>query len=731
MTGWGTSARQRLRLAPLYLAIRMADALARMVPSRPHRARTAWPAGISVLIPERDAPDMLEQALGALDAALMHIDEPVQVIVVANGAPRERYAALRARWPTVDWVHSDAPLGFAQAVQRGLSQVRHGGVYLLNNDMLLGPDALAHLLPLRAPDTFAVASQIFQRSADGRREESGFTDWYVDRAGLHLFHAQPPADDSEAAAHLCASGGATLFRTALLRRYLPASRAYDPFYWEDAEWGLRAWREGYRVTLCSASHATHRHRASTARFYDAATLARIVERNRLLFDLRHGASGRAADAMLAHVCALPYASQRELARWRCASGVLRWRSARTRAPQPSSPPVLIDASGRSAIGSSFSFELLAPAAASTRSRVLVVAPFAVFPPRHGGARRVAAWLRGLKGDFAVSLVGDEASLYDARSLADFDGLAGVRLVQRDDDGTGALDDLATRMHAHCHPSLRAAVAAAIRDWRPHVVVLEHAELAPLVRDRVPGVRIVLDLHDAYGAHDFARLEDAQAFARDVAACDAVFVCSGEDRALVAHPNVAVLPNGASAQRPYAPSAGTQLLFVGPFRYAPNRSGIVEFLRDAWPAIRAAVPGVTLAILGGNEALAAVAGEPVLHSPGVSVHGHRDDVPQCLADSVLSINPLRAIRGSAVKLAETLAAGRVCVSTRDGARGFTDAGHAGLVVVDDVAAMAGPIVDLLEDAASRHRLERATAPDAFGWHHAVARYRATLQALLRD
>jgi len=90
------------------------------------------------------------------------------------------------------------------------------------------------------------------------------------------FHASPPQHGVHA--HLAASGGAALFRTALLRRYVAAAGVYDPFYYEDLEWGVRAWQEGLRVLFCADSHATHRHRATTARFYDEATLSRIVER---------------------------------------------------------------------------------------------------------------------------------------------------------------------------------------------------------------------------------------------------------------------------------------------------------------------------------------------------------------------------------------------------------------------------------------------------------------------
>ncbi len=54
--------------------------------------------------------------------------------------------------------------------------------------------------------------------------------------------------------------------------------------------------------------------------------------------------------------------------------------------------------------------------------------------------------------------------------------------------------------------------------------------------------------------------------------------------------------------------------------------------------------------------------------------------------------------------ESLAAGRACVSTEDGARGFADAGLPGLVTVPDVPAMVEPIIDLLENDDRRRRIE---------------------------
>ncbi|HEY5309917.1 MAG TPA: glycosyltransferase, partial [Casimicrobiaceae bacterium] len=484
--------------------------------------------------------------------------------------------------------------------------------------------------------------------------------------------------------------------------------------------------------FCPTAPATHRHRATTSRFFPPAEVARIVERNRMLFDARHGITGFGRDWLMSRICALPYASQREIAQLRRAAGVLRHRSARVRLPQPRTPPCLTRPSQDAVTvpAASYSYRLRTPSTGH-RPRLLIVTPFAVFPPRHGGARRVAELIRGLRASFDIALVSDEAALYDARSFAEFDDLHSVRLVTRPVSITASQESLAQRMRTHCHDGLVDAVESAVRDLQPDFVQIEYAELAPLVAGRSGRSRWVLDLHDAYGSADFPDPTAAATFAAHLHAYDALIVCSDEDRQIVQHRRIACIANGGNfAAAQYRPSRGKELLFVGPFRYAPNLTGIVEFLRVAWPAIHAAEPSSTLLILGGDEHASAVDREPAFAQPGVRVLGHRDDVPSLLARCALAINPLAEIRGSSVKLAEALAAGRVCVSTIAGARGFLGAPVPALIGVPSVTAMADPVIALLADERRRQSIE-APVPgqwDRFRWENSVAKQKALFAEL---
>jgi len=144
-----------------------------------------------------------------------------------------------------------------------------------------------------------------------------------------------------------------------------------------------------------------------------------------------------------------------------------------------------------------------------------------------------------------------------------------------------------------------------------------------------------------------------------------------------------------------------------------------------------VPNVTLRVLGGDGAPQRVAGDALFAQAGVEVLPHRDDVPEMLLSCALTVNPLRGIRGSAVKLIESLMAGRICISTAEGARGFADRRLDALAIVPDVQDMAEPIVRLLNDGATRHRRE---VPDRealaqFEWPQCAALQRDLWLSLL--
>ncbi len=176
-----------------------------------------------------------------------------------------------------------------------------------------------------------------------------------------------------------------------------------------------------------------------------------------------------------------------------------------------------------------------------------------------------------------------------------------------------------------------------------------------------------------------------------------------------HGDVEVIPNGTRMARlPYESSQGNMsILFAGPFRYPPNLGGITIFLQSVYPGLKERIPNLELVILGGRLATQTARTEACFQQPGVIVCDQVSEVEPYLRGCALTINPLIDIRGSSIKLIESLAAGRVCVSTVDGARGFLER-YPSLIAVDTIEDFAPVLERLILDEPYRLRLERPSS-----------------------
>jgi glycosyltransferase involved in cell wall biosynthesis len=378
------------------------------------------------------------------------------------------------------------------------------------------------------------------------------------------------------------------------------------------------------------------------------------------------------------------------------------------------------------------YYLRAHANGHSKPTVVVVSPYAVYPPSHGGSRRIASLLQHLQGGFQLVLLTDEAGLYSAKTLERYPGVSVVHAVGGRPDLEAGANRIA-RIRSHCHAALRQELARIVDCYSPALVQIEFVELAGLVEERRSGTPWVLTLHDVLLSGNLSS-EENQFERKLMKKYDALVACCDEDAALLDGVRVRVIPNGADTGGAYGPpSSGRSLLFAGPFRYRPNLDGISTFLKTVYPKLLERVPGVEIHILGGQGAPATAARLECFHLPGVQVHDHQDDIAPWLERCAVSINPLTGIRGSCIKLAESLAAGRVCVSTIEGARGFLDPSLTSLVKVGSIDDFLGPICDLLLDEALRHRTEKLTetARRSLDWARSAALQTALYEELIRN
>ncbi len=689
---WLQKLRAWSRFIPMFIALKLADRRSRRPPFR--RSMPQWEPGVSVLIPECGTPELLGLTLAHAVAAVAVLEEPAEIIVLVNGASPVLYQDLQHDFPSVIWHFKQAALGFNGAIEAGLKAVRYPAVYLLNSDMRIERDALQQLLPYRTTAAFALGSQIFFADAGRRREETGWADYYVQGTRTVVFEKMP--DDSPVArATFYASGGSSLFRSDLLREYVRDSRGFSPFYWEDADWGVRAWEEGLECVFVPASKAVHEHRGTISRRFSAGEIARVLDRNALQFELRHHFTDVTGIRSMGHLAAQVPATRKELGSIAIAGGVAKVR-------------------GRSDANkhNGFNFadiyhKYYLPGWRRQLPTVLWVTPFAIYPPAHGGARRITELAKRLGTQVNLVLLTDEMSHYQQCDPLEFSAFRSVHLLRaRIDLPDRGEQDLATRMQAHAPASLRYQLRLLQQQYQADLVQVEFMEATRLVEERRGHTPFVASLHDVYveggGEHDALQLEVLRHY-------EGVIACSDQDAKLLPGLPVHVIANGAVERYAHstASPACKKVLFMGPFRYQPNYKGILEFLARVWTKLLARHPDAELVILGGPESAELQFRHPLLRHRSVHLVSEFVDPAPMLESCALTINPQQEIRGSALKVAESLLARRTCVSTAQGARGFDHLNAGALRICDSWNGMLDELDSLLGNQQLRHQLEQSS------------------------
>jgi glycosyltransferase involved in cell wall biosynthesis len=304
-------------------------------------------------------------------------------------------------------------------------------------------------------------------------------------------------------------------------------------------------------------------------------------------------------------------------------------------------------------------------------------------------------------------------------------------------------------------TLRGRLARLCRQFRPDLTILESWETHPLRRSIRTG-RAALLAHDAAfrileraveAADDPAERERREATLRrlkrqEIAAWskfDAILTLTEDDRdtvlseltrvqaetigagagtarmsagarrgaarlPLVRHLPVPVPEELFELRRPAAP--GLRVGFLGTFRADFNRDALQFLLREIWPALRARVPGASLAIAGNGY------GGPLVdetRAAGARWLGFVADLGVFFGETDLLLVPLRYGGGVRIRILEALAAGLPVLATPIAAAGLgvEDGRHLALAEgADAIATSAARLLARPEEAAEMGARGRA-------------------------
>ncbi len=145
-----------------------------------------------------------------------------------------------------------------------------------------------------------------------------------------------------------------------------------------------------------------------------------------------------------------------------------------------------------------------------------------------------------------------------------------------------------------------------------------------------------------------------------------------------------------------------ILHIGTMYWPPNIDGILWFIREIYPHIRAKRPDITFDVVGARppQEILAYHGQD-----GINVTGYVDDPAPYYQSCGAMVIPLRAGGGMRVKILNALAQGLPMVSTALGAEGIAVESGKNILLADEPRAFAEATLQLLDHPTQADELGR--------------------------
>jgi GT2 family glycosyltransferase len=240
---------------------------------------------IGVGIPTYRNPENLRRCLNSI--AVISPALAVCIVVVDDSGDGSAAAQLAGEFPQVIWIVHEQNLGFGASANECVLACPADVVIMLNDDVEFLTDPIPHLQKAFSDESVFAAT--FQSVLKDKRFREG-AKRLVWRMGFpRILHnpedQMPPVKGFAPSAY--AVGGHAAFRKQPFMALGGFDPLFAPFYWEDADLGERARREGWRIVYLPECQVMHDGTSAIRSRHDAAYLNDITQRNRLLFAWRH------------------------------------------------------------------------------------------------------------------------------------------------------------------------------------------------------------------------------------------------------------------------------------------------------------------------------------------------------------------------------------------------------------------------------------------------------------
>jgi len=240
---------------------------------------------ISVVIPNYNGKELLEANLPAVYHALKSSGITDYEIIISDDASSDNSVTfVKEKYPDILLIENPVNKGFAGNTNTGIFKADKELVLILNSDVVLATEYFKPLLSyFDKPDTFGVMGLITGLGSNEIQDGAKYPDYFfgnintstnylcAETSGLYTFFL---------------SGANALVDREKIFELGAFDEVYNPYYSEDVDLGLKAWRAGYKCYFEQKAVCEHPI-SSTIKKLPSRKVKIIAKRNKMYLHYIH------------------------------------------------------------------------------------------------------------------------------------------------------------------------------------------------------------------------------------------------------------------------------------------------------------------------------------------------------------------------------------------------------------------------------------------------------------
>jgi GT2 family glycosyltransferase len=244
---------------------------------------------ISIVIPNYNGAHLMKEYLPSVINAIHYSNIEYEIIVIDDASKDNSVSLIKNQYPEIQIICNQKNLGFSKTCNLGIIKAQKDLIFLLNTDVALEQNYFENQFKyFENPNTFGVMGRIMNFNGKKIEDAARTLRFKGHKLKADKFYYINNNKKPVYTAYL--SGANALIDRKKLNLLNGFDEIYSPFYFEDFDLGLRAWRMGWFCIYEHYSICYHKVSASTNKLNKLNFVKMIYNRNSFILQAIHNKS---------------------------------------------------------------------------------------------------------------------------------------------------------------------------------------------------------------------------------------------------------------------------------------------------------------------------------------------------------------------------------------------------------------------------------------------------------